>query len=375
MAEDNVTLLPIPQTENLQKIYDTIELTNEDFPNLLPEGKTIPSLAVGVMLASYNWKPGNWRYRKIERFVKEFVSKFDEFKNPAYHRAWKRVSLVDETPDWTRYPLMVEVVKEKYASMKAEQLAQGRRDSKDLNKVKARLDSELSRSENPDELLEGFLEYMRKRKGDAETVSRPAIGAGPGVDLPSDAPAQSRIGTDPSQMKEALARTLKSQKKIVFVTSTMILPDVGGLSAADKTCNDLAQAAQLPGSYAAWLSTTSINARERLVPGAGPFVRVDGVQIAENIQDLLDGDITNPINITEKGSPLKPMVWTGTDATGVGVPGFSCSDWSMNSNEVKAIFGKADKVNESWTDMGTRNVNCSINPDSTVKIGMYCFQQ
>ena len=373
-ADDNVRLLAIPQTKKLLKIYNPTELTHEDFPNLIPEGESTPSIAVGVMLASYNWPPDNWRHEKVARFVEAFVSKFEEFKNPRYHPAWKNVSLMTEVPRWSRLPVMDILVQEKIAFLEEKQAAQKQQDTTDLEEVKARLTDELAKTENPDEFLEGFLEYLRERQGEA--VKKPKAVKKPAAHVSRTSKASVNVGKDQSQVKKAPpSKPEKSKEKIVFVSSVMVPPDMGGLAGGDAKCNALAKSANLPGTYVAWLSDSSTSARERLTPGAGPFVRVDGIVIAEDIPDLLDGNITNPISITEKGKPFQPMVWTGTDASGTGENGFYCADWSMSSTAVKAIYGKAGRVDKSWTDIGTRNINCSVSPDSSVTISIYCFQR
>src|SRR5690606_988458 len=60
---------------------------------------------------------------------------------------------------------------------------------------------------------------------------------------------------------------------IVFVTSTQhVAQDLGGLEGADRICADRAAAAGLPGTYVAWLSTRTVDARDRLA-GARGWVR------------------------------------------------------------------------------------------------------
>ena len=59
-------------------------------------------------------------------------------------------------------------------------------------------------------------------------------------------------------------------RNIVFATSTLQDGNLGGLAGADAICNTRASAAGLPGAYVAWLSSTTVDARDRLArPGAG----------------------------------------------------------------------------------------------------------
>ncbi len=60
------------------------------------------TLAVGSVLAVFNWPENSDRYRRVERFVNAFFSRFDEFMLPGRHPKWKEVSLTAEVPGWER---------------------------------------------------------------------------------------------------------------------------------------------------------------------------------------------------------------------------------------------------------------------------------
>ena len=44
------------------------------------------------------------RYKRTEKFVNAFFSKFDEFRKPPRHPLWKEVNLGATIPGWTRFP-------------------------------------------------------------------------------------------------------------------------------------------------------------------------------------------------------------------------------------------------------------------------------
>src|SRR5207249_1446674 len=74
---------------------------------------------------------------------------------------------------------------------------------------------------------------------------------------------------------------LATGANLAFVSSATYTPGaIGGAAAADATCNALATSAGLPGTYVAWLSTTTQNAVDR-VSGARGWVRIDGLPIAD----------------------------------------------------------------------------------------------
>ncbi len=64
--------------------------------------------------------------------------------------------------------------------------------------------------------------------------------------------------------------------KRIFVTSTLYSGNLGGLSGADAKCLTAAQSVNLPGTWKAWLSSSTINAIDRIAE-VGPwyFVGVD----------------------------------------------------------------------------------------------------
>src|SRR5207248_10614341 len=67
--------------------------------------------------------------------------------------------------------------------------------------------------------------------------------------------------------------------KRVFVTSATYNRNLGVLAGADAKCQALASAAALTGTYKAWLSTSTINARDRVTQAGVPYTLVDGTVV------------------------------------------------------------------------------------------------
>jgi TRAP-type uncharacterized transport system substrate-binding protein len=95
-------LVTIPYDQRLQDIYLPSTLTNEDYPNLIPAGEQVDTLAASVVLASFNWPENSDRYAKVARFVKAFFSNIDEFYKPPRHPKWQESSLTATIPGWQR---------------------------------------------------------------------------------------------------------------------------------------------------------------------------------------------------------------------------------------------------------------------------------
>ena len=98
-----IHLMPVEFSPALAQVYVPSQLTHEDYPNLIDEGSTVSTIAVGEVLAVFNWSRSHERYRKIERFVDAFFSNFREFLKPIRHQKWKEVNLSAKVPGWIRF--------------------------------------------------------------------------------------------------------------------------------------------------------------------------------------------------------------------------------------------------------------------------------
>ena len=97
-------LAAVDYSKPLQSDYLPATLTSEDYPNLIPEGETVDTIAVPSVLAAYNWAPNTERYRKLALFVDAFFTKFPALQNPPFHPKWKEVSLPAPLAGWNRLP-------------------------------------------------------------------------------------------------------------------------------------------------------------------------------------------------------------------------------------------------------------------------------
>jgi hypothetical protein len=125
-------------------------------------------------------------------------------------------------------------------------------------------------------------------------------------------------------------RTVKLRASIynmAFVSSKTYSGNLGGLSGADAQCNQMAQAAELPGTYRAALgSAAAIYARHR----AGGYVRTDGNVFAESRAALEAGRVRYPLWLDETRAKQQANVWTGADAGAVVSPN-TCGDWTSTA--------------------------------------------
>jgi TRAP transporter TAXI family solute receptor len=100
-ANSGLRLLPIPRGR-VDAGYIEAELSAESYPRLLAPGERIPTLAVGAVMAAYNWPSTHPRNSKVSRFVDHFFADFERLKGAPYHPKWQQVDLADPVPGWHR---------------------------------------------------------------------------------------------------------------------------------------------------------------------------------------------------------------------------------------------------------------------------------
>ena len=171
-----------------------------------------------------------------------------------------------------------------------------------------------------------------------------------------------QIGTGP-----ALPPLVPNGKK-AFLTSTFgtgnlsSWADAGGnvgLAAGDTICQARAAAAGLAnaGNFKAWLSDSMTDARDRITSD-GPWVRLDGVPVAANKADLLDGSLFTSINVDETGAFRSgDIVWSGTTDSGTKSL-LTCNDWTDGTSGTGAS-GSANDAGSGWSDDRTDACNAS----------------
>ena len=108
--EDGVHFLPLDQESlpghdlhDLFANYLPAEITHEFYPNLVPEGSTVPTIANRALLVTYAWPENSDKYKRLAKFVDAFFGKIDQFNDQARHPKWREVNLAADMPGWVRF--------------------------------------------------------------------------------------------------------------------------------------------------------------------------------------------------------------------------------------------------------------------------------
>lgn len=176
------------------------------------------------------------------------------------------------------------------------------------------------------------------------------------------------------------------QARLVFLSSVAYKGgEIGGVEGAHTKCKLLAEKAGYDNSenFMAWLSDAVHSPAKDFLHTPGlPFVRPDGVRIADDWDDLIKNGPHDGIFVTETGEVvLYVRVWTGTTASGNLLdPAANCKTWTtLNPDEESRVgWSGVDKVQflDAW-DQWHENLHWTNFANSSCEFqrNIYCFEQ
>lgn len=97
-------LLPVPFSEKVADFFLPSVLTSKDYPDLIPAGGQVQTIAVPTVLAAFNWPKNSVRGRRVERFVQYLFKRWDRLQKPPFDPKWKEINLAAKIPGWNRLP-------------------------------------------------------------------------------------------------------------------------------------------------------------------------------------------------------------------------------------------------------------------------------
>lgn len=111
-ASDGLKFLPIELGKSVQGAYFPATFEHADYPNLVPEGSSVDTAAVGAVLAVFNWRQGTPRFQAVSDFCADIQSALEILQTGGtYHPKWKEVDFAIEVPGWERFGGMKDLLK------------------------------------------------------------------------------------------------------------------------------------------------------------------------------------------------------------------------------------------------------------------------
>jgi len=173
--------------------------------------------------------------------------------------------------------------------------------------------------------------------------------------------------------------------KLVFLSSVAYKGgELQGAEGAHAKCQSLAKLAKFDNAlgFKAWISDAQHSPLKDFTHTIGtPYVRPDGVRIADDWNDLILNGPDDGIIITELGETLLgAYVWTGTASNGELAPNtLTCQSWSSSKAADKGHTGMSGVENmqepawTQWLDQRQWTSYASFNCLYTYQV--YCFEQ
>jgi hypothetical protein len=157
----------------------------------------------------------------------------------------------------------------------------------------------------------------------------------------------------------------------VFVSSGTFSGSLGGHSGANTTCQSLATAASLGGTWMAWVSDSSASPNRNFTKATIAYRLLDGTEIAANWTALCGGTLSHAIDIDQTGASLAgatgsaALTWTAT-ATGGMSMGDSCTQFTSSTGTGQV--GSCTSTSATWTNASTTEACSAMHH-------LYCFEQ
>jgi len=101
--EGGYHFLSVPYDPRFDDYYLPAALETSDYPNLIPSGQRIDTIAAPTILTAYNWKLTSDRYRRVARFTEYLFSRIDKLQTAGFDPKWKDVNLNAKVPGLARF--------------------------------------------------------------------------------------------------------------------------------------------------------------------------------------------------------------------------------------------------------------------------------
>jgi branched-chain amino acid transport system substrate-binding protein len=103
LTDRDLHLVPVEYAKTLHDDYLPSKLSAADYPNLVPEGGQVETIAAEALLAAYNWAPNTDRYRRLSLLVDQLFTKIEQLQRPPFHPKWREFAVRAQVAGWTRF--------------------------------------------------------------------------------------------------------------------------------------------------------------------------------------------------------------------------------------------------------------------------------
>ncbi len=189
-----------------------------------------------------------------------------------------------------------------------------------------------------------------------------------------DAGPANGTGESPSEDGVACESLCRFSAKLVFVTSaTYSINEVDGVTGAHGLCTTLAKDAGFDSSdkFKAFISAVGFTPADHFIHSEIPYVRRDGIRVADHWNDLVVNGPNPGITIGEDGMKYEEWsVWTGSDEHGkMFIPEKTCEGWSSEDPVIKGRVGRTSTAPNGKQWANYENWGCHLSAR------LYCFEQ
>jgi hypothetical protein len=184
---------------------------------------------------------------------------------------------------------------------------------------------------------------------------------GGGPEEPEDDSGSSSSNKDGGSDGSSGAKDAGPAKRL-FVTKALFSGNFGSVANGDGLCQTAATAANLGGSWKAWLSDATKGARAHVGANGPAWALVDGSMVFNQTTVMVP---VRDLDVDETGTAgNKGFVWTGTNGGGTATAN-TCSDWQGSGSATTGYPHQKDQ----WTDDNSNGTPCNF------KGHLYCFEQ
>src|SRR5262249_31906635 len=102
--DGSIRLLDLSIAGNLAEAYSPAVFSADDYPPLIPPGRTVETLAVSPVLLANAGKGSEESARRVSRIVPALLGGLSGLVLAERHPKWRDVNIAASMPGWSRFP-------------------------------------------------------------------------------------------------------------------------------------------------------------------------------------------------------------------------------------------------------------------------------